>query len=785
MIGRRRSLPPLARAAGPSARARVGEILAEMVAGTASTGEAFFESLVVCLSRALAVRWAMVGELTSGLAAIRTLGFAADGALQPPATYDLAGTPCANVIAGALCHYPERVHELFPQDAMLGELGARSYLGVPLRSSRDEPIGILLVMHDAAIQAGVDPALILQVFASRAAAEVERLHRERERAAQEVKLRQSEEMFARMFHASPTLAVIVSRGGKGIVDVNDALLEAWGLRREEILGRTAVDLGIWTAEQRDAVVVKLWQEGRVTDHVVEIETRRGRRSVLLSAERIEIDGQAFTLVMGHDFTEHMKAEQELRRSEERWRRLSEAAFEGICIADDGRILDVNGRFAEMFGYTLEELIGMSVLDLAAPESREEVLRRVRSRSPEPYEASGLRRDGSRVPMELRGRDFASGGRTLRVTVVRDMTERKRLEADLRAAAREWNECFDAMPAGLVVADGEGRVRRANRLVLEWSGRGAFGEIVGQRIDALGAGEPWASLMRTACAGSAAALSEEIGDPRTDRSWRVAWSAFPRRDGDDPWTILVVREVTEEARLRDGLRRQETLAAMGRLVAGVAHEVRTPLFGISAGLDAYEGGTPEDTAEGARLLRTQVKRLSALMSDLLDYGRPAELVLETTAVEPILEGVVRGCEPAAREAGVSVDTDLARWLPLVRADRSRLEQAFQNLLMNAVQHTPVGSRVFVRARPSPRGAFAVECLVEDEGPGIEEASLDRVFEPFFSRRKGGTGLGLSIVQRIVEAHGGSIRAGNRSAGGAVFTVVLPAAASSLPREAGHV
>ena len=112
------------------------------------------------------------------------------------------------------------------------------------------------------------------------------------------------------------------------------------------------------------------------------------------------------------------------------------------------------------------------------------------------------------------------------------------------------------------------------------------------------------------------------------------------------------------------------------------------------------------------------------------------------------------------------------IPRLELDPGRMEQVFENLIANAIQHSPPGGRVRVTARlGGPKGG-PVEFTVEDEGAGLAEADIPRLFDPFFSRRQGGTGLGLSIVQRIVEAHGGRVAAGNRAVGGAVFTVRLP-------------
>ena len=136
---------------------------------------------------------------------------------------------------------------------------------------------------------------------------------------------------------------------------------------------------------------------------------------------------------------------------------------------------------------------------------------------------------------------------------------------------------------------------------------------------------------------------------------------------------------------------------------------------------------------------------------------------------------RSCETLARDKGVSLEVDLGTALPLVAMDRHRLGQVFQNLLQNAVQHAPAGGAVAVTATPVQlEGTAWIECHVYDSGPGIDLADLPRLFEPFFTRRRGGTGLGLSIVQKIVEEHGGTVSASNRPEGGARLIVRLPGA-----------
>jgi signal transduction histidine kinase len=240
-------------------------------------------------------------------------------------------------------------------------------------------------------------------------------------------------------------------------------------------------------------------------------------------------------------------------------------------------------------------------------------------------------------------------------------------------------------------------------------------------------------------------------------------------------VSAIRDLSARVEAERQLRRARTMEAMGSLVAGVAHEVRNPLFSISASVDALDSelGARPEIAEYAALLRSQVQRLGRLMQDLLDYGKPSVLRRGPTRLADVVRRAARSCAILGRERHVRVEEDLATDLPPLDIDAVRVEQALENLLANAIQHAPAGSIVRVAGRLEQTGLEPMaRCTVEDEGPGVPVQSLEQVFEPFFSRRKGGTGLGLAIVQRVAEAHGGDVIAENRPGAGARFTLLLP-------------
>ncbi len=497
----------------------------------------------------------------------------------------------------------------------------------------------------------------------------------------------------------------------------------------------------------------------------------------------EIDSlQALGAVLGAAI-ERESADEVLRESEERFKRLAAAAFEGVAVTDGGVFIDGNDQLADMLGGPLTELLGRPVQDFVAPEDLELVRSRMASGVEGPYLHLARRSDGSSFPVEVRARSLPYRGRTVRVTALRDVSARvqaeerqQRLEAELRQAAREWGQTFDAIDLGIVLADAQARVIRMNRGALAVA-PSRLGDAPGLALSALSEREPWHTLLEVhrEVGASRNSVVAEAREPSTGRDFYLLGSPWYQASGEPPWRVLTFRDVTDFTRMQEELRQARVMEAMGSLVAGVAHEVRNPLFSISATIDAIEStsGRSSGLEEQMALLRSQVGRLTQLTRDLLDYGRPSALQKTPTNLAAVVRRAVRACSTLLRQKEITVEEQLDPGLPRLDIDGARVEQALENLLANAVQHAPARSLVRLSAEPIEAGGRSfVRCVVEDQGPGLPPESLEQVFEPFFTRRKGGTGLGLAIVRRVVEGHGGRVVAENREQGGARFAVWLP-------------
>jgi PAS domain S-box-containing protein len=247
---------------------------------------------------------------------------------------------------------------------------------------------------------------------------------------------------------------------------------------------------------------------------------------------------------------------------------------------------------------------------------------------------------------------------------------------------------------------------------------------------------------------------------------------------EPMEIVgFVSDITDLKRMENELSRSQSMAAIGSLAAGMAHEVRNPLFVLSATLDAFEArfeSSPEHVPY-IKNLRDQVQRLSNLMKQLLEFGRPAEAAAETASLEDVIADAVRVMAPLVEKANVGLVISTSVEGLRVPVEFVQAVQIFRNLVENAIQYSRPGGTVRIEAvRLSRDGSQWVECSVRDMGAGFQSEDLSRVFDPFFTRRRGGTGLGLAIVHRIVRDAGGEIEACNQPEGGALITLRLPAA-----------
>jgi len=247
----------------------------------------------------------------------------------------------------------------------------------------------------------------------------------------------------------------------------------------------------------------------------------------------------------------------------------------------------------------------------------------------------------------------------------------------------------------------------------------------------------------------------------------------RRDRRQAETIRAQTEAIAATRAR--LAESEKLAALGQLAAAVAHEVRSPLAVIRSAAQGLAESLPRDDEEARRaysFITAEIDRLGNVVNSLLAFTRPLRVEARPVSVHQLFDRALLLAREELDGKALRVRRDEPAALPEVRADGDLICQVLLGLLANAAAAAPSGGEVALAATAADG---AVEIAVADSGPGVPAELRARIFEPFFTTRPHGTGLGLAVARHIVEAHGGRIEVGERTGGGARFTLRLPAAA----------
>ncbi|HEY1584970.1 MAG TPA: ATP-binding protein, partial [Polyangia bacterium] len=343
---------------------------------------------------------------------------------------------------------------------------------------------------------------------------------------------------------------------------------------------------------------------------------------------------------------------------------------------------------------------------------------------------------------------------------------------LRDLAALHQDVIRGLTSGLVTVGRDGRVLTFNAAAAEIVGRPAS-DAIGRPLDEIMPG--LAALQASVGDGALrrGEVTQLVAGGHERRTLGVSLSPLVDSSGRTVGRIVNFQDLTELRRMEVAMQRAERLAAVGRLAAGIAHEIRNPLAAISGSIELLRQ-TAE--AEGARenkelmsIVIREVDRLNGLITELLEFARPRALETERLDVAATMAEMLKVFENDKRLGDARVEL-VADGAPLVEADAAQLRQVVWNLLRNAAEAAPGQPiRVDVRAEGE-----LVALTIRDGGPGIAAEHRARIFEPFFSTKDGGTGLGLATVHRIVDEHKGAVEIDCPDGGGTAVTVRLPRA-----------
>jgi two-component system NtrC family sensor kinase len=363
-------------------------------------------------------------------------------------------------------------------------------------------------------------------------------------------------------------------------------------------------------------------------------------------------------------------------------------------------------------------------------------------------------------------------------------ELEQSEAALRASEEQYRAMFNASVDGLALWDASGRLVDTNPALWRMHGYDEDEIAHSQPADAVGPSyDP--SFLRAVAAGDC--LHAELVQQRKDGSTiDVELHGIPMHYQGKPHVLTIARDITEKkrsseelARQRESLYQREKLAALGSLLAGVAHELNNPLSVVVARAVLLEEQGDAPTQAAAAKIRTAAERCARIVRTFLAMARQQQRQRGPVAMNEVVLAALDIAAYPVRTSSIGVELDLADDVPLIRGDADQLHQVLLNLIINAqqsLQDHPAPRRLRIASRFDVR-ANTIRISVADNGPGIPPLVRARIFEPYFTTKPMGvgTGVGLAVSLGIVEAHGGTLTVDCPRDGGAVFTITLPAGA----------
>lgn len=330
-----------------------------------------------------------------------------------------------------------------------------------------------------------------------------------------------------------------------------------------------------------------------------------------------------------------------------------------------------------------------------------------------------------------------------------------------------------MPIGLLAIDTDGRIVSFNQtaeLVLQVRAREVLGrkaeEVLPQQLQCL----------TRELESEEEVIEKEIECPVADGRripMDVSVSRLEDDDGTSMGHMILFRDLTEIQELKREVERTQRLASLGRLAAGIAHEIRNPLSSIK-GFATYFRERYRDVPEDqktAEIMVQEVERLNRVIGQLLEFARPMSVRKKATSIQTVIQHSLKMIERDAQAKNINIRTNFSPEIQEVSIDPDRMNQVFLNLYLNGIEAMEDGGTLSVDLYPD-EGGRQIKISVSDTGTGINKEDLVHIFDPYFTTKQAGTGLGLAIVHKIIESHKGEVKVESEPEKGTTVTIILP-------------
>ena len=592
--------------------------------------------------------------------------------------------------------------------------------------------------------------------------------------------------------------IIVYDEDSQIEFANQMAAEILGFPKDHILGREFFSLiGKRDEEFLEEMVMRGEGLGEKVCTEMSIQTPHQDRvketEVCIAPTRSE-DGRIKTYAYIRDITERKKFERELKESEEKYRNLFERVQHGLFISSkEGKFLDCNQALLNKLGYpTKEEFLNIDIAkDLYVnPEDRKTFQRLIEQHGfVKDLEVEFKRKNGEKIVVLLtahakrdeKGEIMGYEGINI------DISERKRMEKELREANEFLMNLIESSVDGIIVTNTKGNILIFNRgaeNILGYKAEEVVGKMNIQSIYPPGIAKEVMEKMRSPDFGGTGKLTSfPILHRRKDGELiegDLSASIIYDEKGKEIGSVGIFKDLRERLRIerelqktQQALLQSEKLAAMGRLTSQIAHELNNPIYGIMNTLELLKTEVPAESKR-RRILElslSETQRLAEMLRNMLSFSKPEEEKRRPVKMNELIEGILLVMEKQMKESNIKVETSFDDEIPEVMASTNQMRQVMLNILKNAKEAMSKGGTLAVRTTKEDKHVLI---HVQDTGVGIPEEIKDKIFEAFFTTKQKvkGVGLGLSVCYGIIKDHGGEIKVKSEEGKGTTFTIRLP-------------
>ncbi|MDR7002644.1 PAS domain S-box protein [Neobacillus niacini] len=486
-----------------------------------------------------------------------------------------------------------------------------------------------------------------------------------------------------------------------------------------------------------------------------------------------------------DITKDKQMEADLQLTKQQLDLFLKNTVDTITIFDlQLNVIKVNEAFEKVFGWTEQEVIGRRVPiipDFLVEQYTENLRNMMNNRYIMTFETIRQRKDGSLIDV----RSFvspivnANGNVTAFVSIIRDITEHKRMEEALKESEKRLRTLINAMPDIVIFKDGEGRWLEANDHALKIF---QFENVPyrGKKDSELAVYKESYRDTLTFCEKSDQEAWKNGRETRTEEVmmqhdgksviFDVIKVPIFYPDGRRKGLLIIGRDITELKQTEELLRKSEKLAVVGQLSAGIAHEIRNPLTSLKGFLSLMQSSIAKKDDWYLDVMVSEINRIDSITNQFMAVAKPQAVTIQLQNLKELIQQVLVVVYPEATMNNIQIFIEAEDDIPLIQCEVNQLKQVFINILKNSIEAMRSGGGILVQIKKLDQNRVLIRCI--DKGCGIPQERIPHLGEPFYSLKEKGTGLGLMMSYKIIEEHQGKITIESELNKGTIVDVILP-------------